>query len=83
MTILRTSPDTLILTFLSERTQATAPAIQAACRMTPGDVRARLVMLESMRLVSGGYDTAVPPRRVYGPTGEGRRKVEQPGSTSL
>lgn len=79
MTTLRTSPETLILAFLSERTQATAPAIQAACRMTPGEVRARLAGLESQRLIVGRQDARlVPPARAFMITSEGRRKVDGP-----
>ena len=46
--------------------------------MTPGEVRACLVTLESMRLISGRPDPDAPrglPRRVYAVTGEGRRKT--------
>ena len=49
-----------------------------ACWMTPGEVRARLVMLESQRLVAGRPDKDAPPgkpRRIYVVTGEGRRKA--------
>ncbi len=76
MTTLRTSPDILILTFLFERTQATAAEIQAACRLLPGEVRSRLAHLESLRHVISRTDTRlVPPARVFILTGEGRRKV--------
>ena len=77
MTVVRTSPDTLILAFLSERTQATAPAIQAACRMTPGEVRSRLAHLESLRHITSRQDARlVPSARAFLITVEGRRKVE-------
>lgn len=73
MTTLRISPDTLILAFLSERTQATAPAIQAACRMTPGAVRSRLAHLESLRHITGRQDARlIPPTRTFMITNEGR-----------
>lgn len=65
-----------MLTFLGDQTQATAAAIGTACAMAPGDVWPRLVMLKSMRLVSGRQDNAKgKPRRVYVVTGEGRRKA--------
>ncbi len=72
------SPDLTILRWLARRTAAPAPEIGTACAMAPGEVRARLVMLESMRLVSGRPDPdALPgkPRRVYRVTAEGRRKA--------
>ncbi len=76
MTTSRLSPDAAILTFLCDRTQATAAVIGEACRMTPGEVRARLVGLESQRLITGRNDTRlVPPARTFMITGEGRRKV--------
>ena len=79
MTTLRTFPDTLILAFLAERTQATAPAIQAACRMMPGEVRSRLAHLESLRHVTSRQDMRlVPPTRVFVITSEGRRRVGCP-----
>ena len=79
MTTLRQSPDTLILTLLHGRTQATAAAIGKACRMTP-EVRSRLVHLESLRLISSRQDTrTVPPGRAYAITREGLRRV-QPAS---
>lgn len=76
MPTLRTSPDALILAFLSERTQATASAIQAACRMTPGELRSRLAHLESLRHVASRQDMRfVPSARVFLITSEGRRRV--------
>ena len=79
MTTLRQSPDTLILTLLHGRTQATAAAIGKACRMTQAEVRSRLAHLESLRLVASRQDArAVPPGRVYAITSEGRRKVGRP-----
>ncbi len=78
MTTSRLSPDAAILTFLCAQAQATAAAIGEACRMTPGEVRARLVGLESQRLVTGRPDARlVPPARVFMITGEGRRKVKR------
>ena len=77
MSTLRTSPDALILAFLSERTQATASAIQAACRMAPGELRSRLAHLESLRHVTSRQDMRlVPPARVFLITNEGRRRME-------
>ena len=76
MTTLRLSPDAAILTFLCDRAQATAAAIGEACRMTPGEVRARLVGLESQRLITGRQDARLsPPARAVVITSEGRRKV--------
>ena len=76
MTTLRQSPDTLILTLLHGRTQATAAAIGKACRMTQAEVRSRLTHLKSLRLVASRHDMrAVPPGRVYAITTEGRRRV--------
>ena len=79
MTVLRLSPNTIILRFLCEHSQATAAAIGEACRMTPGEVRARLAGLESQRLITGRQDARlVPPARAFMITGEGRRKVGRP-----
>lgn len=69
-----TRSDALILRWLARRDNAAAPAIGAACAMTPGEVRSRLAAMESLRLVSNRQDkTTTPPRRVYFVTGEGRR----------
>ena len=70
------SPEASNLALLQRRGAASAVQIGIACSMTPGDVRARLVILETMRLVSGRYDMSTPPRRVYSLTSEGARKVE-------
>ena len=44
--------------------------------MTPGEVRARLVGLESQRLITGRQDARLsPPARAFVITSEGRRKV--------
>ena len=76
MTTLRLSPDATILTFLCDRHQATAAAIGTACAMAPGEVRARIVGLESQRLIIGRQDARlVPPARAFMITSEGRRKV--------
>lgn len=76
MTVLRLSPDAIILRLLLDRPHTTATAIGAACRMTPGEVRSRLAHLESLRHVTSRHDKgAVPPVRVYAVTTEGRRKV--------
>ncbi len=69
------SPEAAILTFIQLRGQVSAVEIGTTCRMTPGDVRARLVTLESSRLVSAHYDKSTPPRRVYVLTREGAREV--------
>ena len=66
--------DILILRWLFRRDHAAAPAIGAACAMTPGEIRSRLAAMASLRLVSSRQDkTTTPPRRVYFVTGEGRR----------
>ena len=76
MMALHTTPNALILRFLLDRSQATAAAIGAACRMTPGEVRARLAGLESQRFITGRQDAhLVPPARVFMITGEGRRRI--------
>lgn len=78
VTMSRPSPDATILVLLCGRPQATAAAIGTACRMTPGEVRARLAGLESQRLVVGRHDMhLVSAARVFAVTGEGRRKVER------
>lgn len=44
--------------------------------MSLGEVRTRLVGLESQRLITGREDAGlVPPARAFMITGEGRRKV--------
>ena len=43
------SPETLILRFLAAQAHSSAAEIGRACNMTAAEVRARLVMLESMR----------------------------------
>ena len=70
------SPEAAILAFIQRRGHVSAVEIGTTCRMTPGDVCARLVTLESSRLVSGHYDNSTPPRRVYALTREGAREVE-------
>ena len=63
-----------ILRWLAGRDSAAAPAIGAACAITPADLRSRLAAMESQRFVASRQDKAtVPPRRVYFVTGEGRR----------
>ena len=76
MTIGPGSPEASILALINRRGQASAVEIGTACRMTPGNVRGRLVMLESLRFISGRYDNSTPPRRVYAITGEGERQVQ-------
>ena len=76
MTTLRLSPDAITLSLLCDHPKTTAVEISTACRMTPGDVRRRLVTLEGARFVSGRYDTSTTPRRVYFITAEGAREVE-------
>ena len=77
------SPDLAILRHLVDRTHASAAEVGAACRMTAAEVRARLVMLESQRLISSRSNKDAPsgkPQRVYAVTGEGRRKTEAAGA---
>ena len=77
MSTFRQSPDTLILALLRDQAQVTAAAIGTACRMTQAEVRARLVHLESLRLVASRQDArSVPPSRVFTITAEGLRKVQ-------
>ena len=73
----RRSGSSLPLAFLSECAQATALAIQTACRMTLGEVRSRLAHLESLRHVTSRQDMRlVPPARVFLIISEGRRRIE-------
>lgn len=65
-----------ILRHLATRSFASAAEIGPACAMAPGEVRARLVMLESQRYVTGRQDkTDGKPRRVYFLTSEGLRRA--------
>ena len=66
--------DLLILRWIARCDHASAPAIGTACGMAPAEVRSRLANLESQRLLTSRSDKhAVPPRRVYHVTIEGRR----------
>ncbi len=79
------SPELAILRFLAAHAHSSATEIGRACSMPAAEIRARLVMLESMRLVSSRqYAGTTPPRRAYVLTGEGRRKVgiSDAGSTT-
>ena len=70
------SPDLAIVQHLAGCTYATASEIARACDLGPATTRAHLVVLETMRLVSGRQDPdSKPPRRVYVVTSEGRRKA--------
>ncbi len=65
-----------ILRFIAAHAHSSAAEIGRACKMTAAEIRARLVMLESMRLVSSRqYAGTTPPRRAYVLTEEGRRKA--------
>ncbi|WP_237479417.1 hypothetical protein [Lichenibacterium dinghuense] len=71
------SPELTILRHLAARTTASATEIGTACAMSPGEVRGRLVMLETMRLIAGRHEALlVLPTRVFVVTGEEKRKVE-------
>ncbi|MGI3903056.1 MAG: hypothetical protein ACRYGP_30595 [Janthinobacterium lividum] len=78
MKVQSSSSELAIMHFLASRTHASAAEIGAACTMAIAEVRARLVMLESMRLISGQRDPNASPgklQRVYHVTAEGRRKA--------
>ena len=79
LTTLRISPDATILVRLCQSaSRLRRPEIGEACRMKLGEVRARLVGLESRRFVVGRQDALrVPPARTFTITGEGRREVER------
>ncbi len=66
------SPEGIILALVHRRGTASAVEIGTACRMTPGDVRRRLMTLENARFISGRYATSASPRRIYFITAEGR-----------
>ena len=51
MTIRPGSPEAAILALIRRRGQVSAVEIGTACRMTHGDVRGRLVTLETMLLI--------------------------------
>ncbi len=72
------SAELTVLRFLAARTRASAAEIGISCRMTAAEVRARLVSLESQRLVAGRPDPDASRgelRRVDVATAEGRRKA--------
>ncbi len=69
------SPELAILHHLAACTHSSAAEIGAACAMTTTGIEAQLVMLDLRGLVLGRQDAAVPPRRVYRLTAEGRRKA--------
>lgn len=70
------STDLAILRHLAAHTHAAAAEIGITCRMTAGEVRARLAGLESRRYVGSRQDkSTAPPRRVYYVTAEGRRRA--------
>ncbi len=72
------SAELTILRFLAARIHASAAAIGISCRMIAAEVHARLVMLETMRLVVGRRDldaSRTVPQRVFVITVEGRRKA--------
>ena len=69
------SPDMRILAHLENRTHDTASNIGQACSLAPGEVRAHLAQLASLRLLmSYPLRGAVPPARVHAITDEGLRK---------
>lgn len=69
------SPELAILHHLAACTHSSAAEIGVACAMTTTEIEAQLVMLNLRGLVLGRQDGAVPPRRVYRLTAEGRRKA--------
>ena len=69
MTTIRTSLEATILDLLQRRGAASAVQIGISCLTMPGDVRACLVMLESLPLVSGRHDASAL-------TDEGRRQFD-------
>lgn len=67
------SGELAILRWLTTRIRATPSEMGAACAMAPGEVRTKLVSLESRLLVNGRQDLdAKPTRRYYFITAEGR-----------
>ncbi len=76
MTIHPGSSEAAVLALIQRRGQVSALEVGTACRMTPGDVRGRLVTLGSSRLLSAHYDKSIPPRRADALTREGAREVE-------
>ncbi len=69
------TPDLAILRHLATCTPAGATEIGIVCRFTAAEVRARLVSLESRRLVASRSekDATGLSRRVFYVTGEGKR----------
>ena len=66
----------MILALIHYCGQASAVEIGTE-RCTPGAVRERPVMLETLRFVSGHYDQSTSPRRIYALTGEGPQTVDR------
>lgn len=74
------SGELAILRWLTTRIRATPSEMGAACAMAPGEVRTKLVSLESRLLVNGRQDLdAKPTRRYYFITA---RAGARPGSTT-
>ena len=71
------APEIAILKWLAGHERATALAIGSACGIAVASVRGRLRFLEKQKLVTGKPNDAVPPRRAYTLTDEGRRKSLQ------
>ena len=69
-------PEMAILGWLRDHERGTSPEIGNACGIAVASARGRLSILEKQKLIVGQSSGAVPPRRVYALTDEGRRKVE-------
>ena len=68
------APELAILRWLASHARATASEIAVACAMALIAVRARVAMLERMRLVAGRQDTRMAPaHRVFWVTLKGLR----------
>ena len=78
------NPDCNLLSWLARNEHATASEVSHASGITLPSARSRLRHLERQKLVVGKPNDAVPSRRVYHATAEGRRaaRVSDAGSTT-